>query len=38
VMSLFQAHGFDPRAWPAGVRAKLWPAPEERPNLARMSG
>ncbi|MBA3538144.1 MAG: amino acid--[acyl-carrier-protein] ligase [Deltaproteobacteria bacterium] len=26
VMSLFQAHGFDPSSWPAHVRATLWPA------------
>ena len=25
VMALFQAHGFDPKAWPAEVRARLWP-------------
>jgi seryl-tRNA synthetase len=25
VMALFQTHGFDPGAWPAAVRAKLWP-------------
>jgi seryl-tRNA synthetase len=25
VMALFQAHGFDPGAWPSAVRAKLWP-------------
>jgi seryl-tRNA synthetase len=24
-MGLFQAHGFDPRAWPVPVRAELWP-------------
>jgi seryl-tRNA synthetase len=38
VMALFQTHGFDPRAWPARVRAKLWPAAEARPNLIPMSG
>jgi seryl-tRNA synthetase len=25
VMALFQAHGFDPGAWPSAVRGKLWP-------------
>ncbi|MEO7065022.1 MAG: amino acid--[acyl-carrier-protein] ligase [Dokdonella sp.] len=25
VMALFQTHGFDPGAWPATVRARLWP-------------
>ena len=26
VMALFQTHGFDPKAWPADVRARLsWP-------------
>ncbi|MEP6938749.1 MAG: amino acid--[acyl-carrier-protein] ligase [Rudaea sp.] len=25
VMALLQTHGFDPGAWPAAVRAKLWP-------------
>lgn len=25
VMALFKTHGFDPLAWPADVRAKLWP-------------
>ncbi len=25
VMALFQAHGFDPGAWPAAVRNQLWP-------------
>lgn len=25
VMALFQAHGFEPKAWPAEVRAQLWP-------------
>lgn len=25
VMALFQTHGFDVEAWPAEVRAKLWP-------------
>ncbi len=24
-MALFKAHGFDPCAWPAAVRARLWP-------------
>jgi seryl-tRNA synthetase len=24
-MALFKHHGFDPRAWPAPVREKLWP-------------
>ena len=24
VMALFQAHGFDPGAWPSAVRNKLW--------------
>lgn len=24
-MALFQAHGFDPDAWPSGVRQHLWP-------------
>jgi seryl-tRNA synthetase len=24
-MALFKHHGFDPKAWPAGVREKLWP-------------
>ncbi len=24
VMALFQAHGFDPKAWPGEVRARLW--------------
>jgi seryl-tRNA synthetase len=24
-MALFQAHGFDPAAWPAAVRQLLWP-------------
>jgi seryl-tRNA synthetase len=26
VMALFQAHGFDPAAWPSAVREILWPA------------
>ena len=25
VMALFKTHGFDPRQWPAAVRAHLWP-------------
>jgi seryl-tRNA synthetase len=25
VMALFQAHGFDPAAWPTAVQEKLWP-------------
>ena len=25
VMALFQTHGFDPKSWPAAVRARLWP-------------
>ncbi|MGV8931773.1 MAG: amino acid--[acyl-carrier-protein] ligase [Luteimonas sp.] len=25
VMALFQTHGFEPGAWPASVREKLWP-------------
>ena len=25
VMALFKTHGFDPRQWPAPVRARLWP-------------
>jgi len=25
VMALFQTHGFDPKAWPVDVRARLWP-------------
>jgi seryl-tRNA synthetase len=25
VMALFRTHGFDPKSWPAGVRARLWP-------------
>jgi seryl-tRNA synthetase len=25
VMALFKTHGFDPKAWPAPVRARLWP-------------
>lgn len=25
VMALFQTHGFDPGAWPAAVRSRLWP-------------
>jgi seryl-tRNA synthetase len=24
-MALFKAHGYDPKRWPAAVRAKLWP-------------
>jgi seryl-tRNA synthetase len=24
-MALFKAHGFDPKQWPASVRARLWP-------------
>ena len=24
-MALFKTHGFDPAAWPAAVRAQLWP-------------
>jgi seryl-tRNA synthetase len=26
VMALFKTHGFDPGAWPAAVRGKLWPS------------
>ncbi len=25
VMALFKTHGFDPKSWPAPVRARLWP-------------
>lgn len=25
VMALFKTHGFDPKAWPASMRARLWP-------------
>jgi seryl-tRNA synthetase len=25
VMALFKTHGFDPKTWPAAVRARLWP-------------
>lgn len=25
VMALFKTHGFDPGAWPSGVRKRLWP-------------
>ena len=25
VMALFKTHGFDPKAWPASTRARLWP-------------
>jgi len=25
VMALFRHHGFEPKEWPAPVRAKLWP-------------
>ncbi len=25
VMALFKTHGFDPGAWPSGVRGQLWP-------------
>jgi len=25
VMALFKTHGFDPKTWPADVRARLWP-------------
>jgi seryl-tRNA synthetase len=35
VMSLLQAHGFDPDAWPASVRAKLWPESERVPEARR---
>jgi seryl-tRNA synthetase len=25
VMALFRTHGYDPKSWPASVRARLWP-------------